>query len=48
LAVFELLSDPRHRLRAREVADDITGLPPVDDAVGALRALAAHGPVVTP
>ncbi len=39
-AVRELLSDSRYRARAREVADEIAALPPVDDAVGVLSALA--------
>jgi UDP:flavonoid glycosyltransferase YjiC (YdhE family) len=41
-AVRALLGDSRYRARARDVADEIAALPPIDDAVGALSALAAR------
>jgi UDP:flavonoid glycosyltransferase YjiC (YdhE family) len=40
-AIEELLADTRYRTRARMVADEITALPPVDQAVPMLEALTA-------
>jgi UDP:flavonoid glycosyltransferase YjiC (YdhE family) len=40
-AVRELLDDARFRDRAQRIADEMRALPPVDDAVDALSALAA-------
>jgi UDP:flavonoid glycosyltransferase YjiC (YdhE family) len=39
-AVTELLTEPRYRTKAREVAEEIAALPPVDAAVGLLEELA--------
>jgi UDP:flavonoid glycosyltransferase YjiC (YdhE family) len=40
-SVRELLDDPRYRSAAREVADEIASLPPVEESVEPIEALAA-------
>jgi UDP:flavonoid glycosyltransferase YjiC (YdhE family) len=39
-SVCELLEDPRYRAAAREVADEIASLPPVDESIELIEALA--------
>jgi UDP:flavonoid glycosyltransferase YjiC (YdhE family) len=43
-SVRELLEDPRYSAAAREVADEIASLPPIDRSVELIVALAAAGP----
>jgi UDP:flavonoid glycosyltransferase YjiC (YdhE family) len=40
-AITKLLTNPRYRTRAREVADEMKTLPTINQAVGALQALSA-------